>query len=684
MKTFIAISIIVCILIHPTQTLIAQWKQSGGPPGGKVWCFSSAENKVVYAGSDAGFYRSTNGGNRWNRTSLPFQRYWSIATNPGGFVFTGAPGSFYRSTDYGETWNIVYPGPGNPLSIITDGNKRVYIASSTGFYESINNGNTWTRNDSLSGSFGMCFLTFARNGSLFGAQFDNSVYRSNDSGRTWKQVQVGFHIYAIHAGWDSAIYIGTTNGIYRSTDNGFAWDPVNDGLVDTVVQCIHSNSEYLLLAATSGGTYQYNAQLKKWIKCTNGIPDSYALSVYIDNSGKIFSGIYGRGIFQSSDKGATWTASSQGLALSFVRGLACTSTGTLICSDEYTVYRSVDRGYSWIATLSAPVPTTIVVNSHDSVYLGSGNGIYLSSDDGLTWNNIGAAGTDVYWVYVTPRGTVITNNTSGIFRSTNGGATWKMIDSIPKGYTSAIVADKQAILWAAHGKGVYRSDDDGIHWRFTGFTGMYGVFSIGVSSDNSILAGTYGAGMEGYDPTLHRSTDRGLTWTKILERNVNRFCLAKNGWIFNDLPSVHYSTDNGNSWLDYSGGLDASVSDLVSSPEGYIFAGTKGGGVYQTISTFTNVVYFTKNNPSEYLLSQNYPNPFNPVTTISFHLPSKSFISLKIFDAFGREVSTIVSDEMMPGSHTRQWNASSFSSGLYFYRLQAGSFTETKKLLLIK
>jgi len=88
--------------------------------------------------------------------------------------------------------------------------------------------------------------------------------------------------------------------------------------------------------------------------------------------------------------------------------------------------------------------------------------------------------------------------------------------------------------------------------------------------------------------------------------------------------------------------------------------------------------------PNGYYLQQNYPNPFNPTTTISFSLPSKSFASLKVFDLIGKEVATIVTEELSAGSYSRQWNASNISSGIYFYRLQAGVYTETKKLILVK
>jgi hypothetical protein len=89
-------------------------------------------------------------------------------------------------------------------------------------------------------------------------------------------------------------------------------------------------------------------------------------------------------------------------------------------------------------------------------------------------------------------------------------------------------------------------------------------------------------------------------------------------------------------------------------------------------------------NPRSFVLNQNYPNPFNPTTNFSFSLPLKSFVTLKIFDMLGREVATIVHEELSSGNYTRQWNASNMSSGIYFSRFQADTYTETKKLILLR
>ncbi|MEQ8579590.1 MAG: T9SS type A sorting domain-containing protein [Balneola sp.] len=88
--------------------------------------------------------------------------------------------------------------------------------------------------------------------------------------------------------------------------------------------------------------------------------------------------------------------------------------------------------------------------------------------------------------------------------------------------------------------------------------------------------------------------------------------------------------------------------------------------------------------PKEFSLEQNYPNPFNPSTNIEFALPEQAEVSLKVYNLLGREIYTLVSGKMNAGNHKVEFNASGLSTGLYFYRIQAGSFIQTKKMMLIK
>ncbi len=92
--------------------------------------------------------------------------------------------------------------------------------------------------------------------------------------------------------------------------------------------------------------------------------------------------------------------------------------------------------------------------------------------------------------------------------------------------------------------------------------------------------------------------------------------------------------------------------------------------------------YFNYN--EDFLLRQNFPNPFNSVTKISFTIPFKSMVKLKIYDLVGREIDTILSNELMKGNYTCFWNSNNLPSGIYIYQLQADNFIDTKKMVLLK
>jgi hypothetical protein len=89
-------------------------------------------------------------------------------------------------------------------------------------------------------------------------------------------------------------------------------------------------------------------------------------------------------------------------------------------------------------------------------------------------------------------------------------------------------------------------------------------------------------------------------------------------------------------------------------------------------------------NVTTYTLSQNYPNPFNPSTTIRFSLPSSRFVVLKIYDVLGKEIAVLMNEQFSAGEHTVQFNAADIPSGIYFYTIHAGTFTSTKKLVVMK
>jgi hypothetical protein len=114
-----------------------------------------------------------------------------------------------------------------------------------------------------------------------------------------------------------------------------------------------------------------------------------------------------------------------------------------------------------------------------------------------------------------------------------------------------------------------------------------------------------------------------------------------------------------------------------------IWAVRSNGGIsYHTIINDINKI--GTNAPNRYELFQNYPNPFNPVTNIKFQIPQSGFVTIKVFDALGKEVQTLIQQELKSGFYETKFNAENLSSGIYFYKLETDKFTDVKKLLFVK
>jgi len=98
----------------------------------------------------------------------------------------------------------------------------------------------------------------------------------------------------------------------------------------------------------------------------------------------------------------------------------------------------------------------------------------------------------------------------------------------------------------------------------------------------------------------------------------------------------------------------------------------------------TNVAEIILPQSNEYLLEENYPNPFNPTTTIKYHIPELSFVTLKVYDVLGNEVATLINEEKPEGRYEVLFNANGISSGIYYYRMQANEFVDVKKMIILK
>jgi hypothetical protein len=157
------------------------------------------------------------------------------------------------------------------------------------------------------------------------------------------------------------------------------------------------------------------------------------------------------------------------------------------------------------------------------------------------------------------------------------------------------------------------------------------------------------------------------------------------GVSFDALRARYVETDGVNTTVDYNfyslSGAQVNLYALGSNPP---VSGVIDIDGYSWNSSITSSVEQINNFPENYFLSQNYPNPFNPSTTINFSIPEASFVSLKVYSSLGQEVETLVTKELSSGNYKYYWKAEGLTSGIYFYKLQAENFVETKKMILLK
>ncbi|HQJ46633.1 MAG TPA: T9SS type A sorting domain-containing protein [Ignavibacteriaceae bacterium] len=193
---------------------------------------------------------------------------------------------------------------------------------------------------------------------------------------------------------------------------------------------------------------------------------------------------------------------------------------------------------------------------------------------------------------------------------------------------------------------------------------------------------------------VYNSTDWGINWDQVLSISqvwvgVIFILNGQNIFAGSRGEGIFLSTDNGNNWNIINNGLkNFYVNAFCGSSNGYVYAGSDSG-VFITSSPIVSI-----NSEKSYLatgfsLFQNYPNPFNPTTKISWQSPVGSYQTLRIYDVLGNEVATLVNEYKPAGSYEVEFNGHSdggqnLSSGVYFYQLRAGSFVETKKMLLTK
>jgi photosystem II stability/assembly factor-like uncharacterized protein len=374
-----------------------------------------------------------------------------------------------------------------------------------------------------------------------------------------------------------------------------------------------------------------------------------------------------------------------------IQSIAFAPNGHLFASTSPTsaFYKSVDNGNSWIRidtnVGSAYKKVIAVSQTSGTIIIAGGDTIYRSTDEGKIWTPIPCS-YSIMNLTSSPTGVFFAGTpVNGPSRSTDDGLTWEKQNTGLTQFSMYAFAfkDSGVVFTSSYGSAVYRSTNNGESWTPVPIMGSYSdVLSLVAQSNGYLFAGTSSG--------VFRTTNNGDTWTSInnglSSTYIQSLCISSRQHIFAGTSGgVFRSIDLGGGWTEIDSGLiNLNIHCLAIGSDGKLYAGTESGQVFRTIGSTTSIQQSSLKPINTFSLSQNYPNPFNPTTMFSFSLPSRSFVSLKVYDLLGKEVATIISEEMSTGKYSKQWNAVNVSSGIYFYHLQAGSFSETKKLILLK
>jgi hypothetical protein len=485
------------------------------------------------------------------------------------------------------------------------------------------------------------------------------------------------------------LFAGTISaGVYLSTDRGASWTSVNSGMggPHTASLLIIGTTLY---AETEAGNYRWVDSAGTWDPAEPTFT-SQGFRCQIVMGGDLFAGTL-LGVSRSTDRGITWTDADPLRLLGVTHELAVIDT-LLFAAAEHGIFRSSDRGVTWSPTgLSGSASGFCAAGTE--LFAGSLTGEVLrSSDYGNSWTVAAAGLTGASVSLIASSGPLVFVGTSGAGSalSTDNGSTWTPT-SMPQAFVRCLTADGKSLYagedpyWyfdAYHFGRLFRSTDNAANWDTVGVAEqVFNVRAFATVGTDLVAGGGIG---------VFRTSDGGAHWEHIDSglTNTDVWALgAKGSVLFAGTygGGVFKSTNGGTSWKPINDGLtDTNVTALAVSGD-YLLAGTWGGGVFKrSLTELDGVPPASLAATTAFSLEQNYPNPFNPSTTIQYALPRRSHVTLAVFNVLGQKVLDLVNGEIGAGSHEVQFNAGQLSSGVYFYRLQAGEFVQAKSLIVLR
>jgi hypothetical protein len=273
---------------------------------------------------------------------------------------------------------------------------------------------------------------------------------------------------------------------------------------------------------------------------------------------------------------------------------------------------------------------------------------------------------------------------SNVFKTTDDGMTWSTLTTGLPSYIAVTAVWKDAVSLLAGGSaGFKRSTDDGATWTATvsGLPG-FGAYHAFTEIDTMIFVA--------HDAGVYLSTDHGATWsaTQAFPLGTAPIALHVHGTNLyaGTSKGVYWSANNGTTWTAINDGLPTAIFVNALGSDGlYLYAGMNSHSVWRRpLSEVTDVRALPTGVPDRFELAQNYPNPFNPSTTIRYDLPDARHVTVTVHDLLGRQVAVLVDRDQEAGAYELRWDASARPSGVYYYRVVAGSSSAVKKMLFAK
>ncbi|MBI5404063.1 MAG: T9SS type A sorting domain-containing protein [Ignavibacteriae bacterium] len=283
----------------------------------------------------------------------------------------------------------------------------------------------------------------------------------------------------------------------------------------------------------------------------------------------------------------------------------------------------------------------------------------------------------------------------GIYSSFNAGSNWQIF-SQPGNMREV---ESYSPEYSGYGFVKYNPFDtafvyaNGQYRMLISTNGGVGFSPSGIKWLKNLVFSYKDSAMYGYNGyKLYKSLNKGISWDSVIT-TVKFSSLEINPDIPNilyggDSLGIYRSTNYGLNWALYNNTFTPSkiiigISKDAGSGDTFYVATTKK--VYKVWASFlVNSEFSQLPVPDKYELFQNYPNPFNPSTSIKYQVASIKHIKLAVYDILGKEIATLVNEKQSPGTYEVNWDASSFPSGIYFYKIISGDYSETKKMIFLK